>query len=257
MQARKFVGIRQHCATLAGALAVVAQQSRIGSGSRWETASDWFYMAASIDGTIVDTTRFDGSIDMCGDAWDAQTARSLAYTRTLTEISRFLFCWGGFEGCLRNLSLPVVPTRHKSRAGLIDRAVYYLATHPDARPVPGFRTKLTEFQRALESTGNVQWAELLEATDSLDGVGVSVVRHLRNEFAHGSRHLIDDPGKSAVEEVHLIQSSLSIVLLTLQELLRLSLHEEPLSLTWLLSGSDSYTDSDSGVFDLLHLEPVA
>lgn len=251
------VDLREHCARLSNLLGVISQQSRIGAHAQWHGASDWLYVAASVEAVSVNTTAYDDSVEMCGDAWDYQAARSTALSEIATEISRFSFVWGGLESSLEALELPPVPKAIKPGSGLIDQATCYLTMHPRCHPVPEYRECLADIHAALRALDNSDWLAhfKLRPWCSFAGIGLNMVRLLRNSFAHGSRTLPEAPDQWARHEVRLIQASLRITLLTLQELIRLRLRRELITADWLFSGSgDGENRSFDELLRVMHLK---
>ncbi|MGH7466486.1 MAG: hypothetical protein ACRENP_00720 [Longimicrobiales bacterium] len=251
------VSLREHCARLSNLLAVISQQSRIGACDHWNGASDWLYVAASVESVSVNTTAYDDSTEMCGDAWDYPSARSTALSEIATEVSRFTFVWGGLEFSLHALDLPPVPKALKAGSGLIQRAAYYLTIHPRCNPVAAYKESLADIHAALRALNDAHWLPYFKLTPwcSFAGIGLNIVRLLRNSFAHGSRDLPEAPDQWTIHEVKLVQASLRTILLTLQELIRLRLRQELIMADWLLKDG---VDRENRPFDellrVLHLK---
>jgi hypothetical protein len=200
------------------------QNTQDGEIVAWENAADWLEVAASVQRIEVDTSYFDDSVEFCGTAYDYQRARSLGFSALVTERTIFNFEWGSFETVTKLIDPPGVPKEVKSgRASLVDRALYYLKISYEPRsPIPFYR----EAVEALCVAINDPQPEVLkkyrfEEHVSLSGVGLSVVRHIRNKLAHGAAFMPepdeywDNGGLNAA----VVEVSTRILLYTIQLLL--------------------------------------
>jgi hypothetical protein len=224
--------LREHCSLLGRTLYLIGgeghlsnrQNTRDGEVVAWENAADWLEVAASVQRVEVDTSYLDDSVEFCGTAYDYQRARSLGFSALVTELTVFNFAWGTFETVTKLIDPPNVPKKVKpGRTGMVDQVLYYLKTSYEPRsPVPFYR----ETVEALSIAINDDQPQLLEKYRledhvSLSGIGLSVVRRIRNKFAHGAAYMPepDEYWSSGALDAKVVEVSTRILLYTIQFLL--------------------------------------
>jgi len=191
----------------------------------WLDAREWLRIASSIVHTEVDTTRFDESVQWCRSAWEYESERSKLLSFLTTELAVFSFIWGALETLIKVINPPRVPANLKPRASDIDRAIYFLKTqYEPSKPIPPYQDTVGGIRQILKSLpdyGDLSETFRLEPFMGISGVGLHVVRKIRNRFAHGTMRFPSPEGwgDSDPPHVELIQTSCRIVLLSIQMLL--------------------------------------
>ena len=231
-QVAELIGLSEHCARLSDLLTypeVAAKQPyREVSGETvdWLGASDWLRVASSVDCVDVDTGRFDESVVWCRPRWEFESQRSVLLSRLAAQLTVFSFVWGSFETITKLIDPPRVPKRVKpGRTSLVDEAVFYLKNHFEPMPLPAFYDViLADFRETLNGMpryGNLSEEFRIRPFVGISGIGVHVVRGIRNKFAHGAMRMPLPEGWSRTIplDVELIGLSTRIVLLTIQMLL--------------------------------------
>lgn len=192
----------------------------------WMSASEWLRIASSIDCVEVDTTRFDESVAWCRPAWEYESQRSILLSQLATQLTVFNFAWGGFETITRLIDPPRVPKGVKpGRTSFVDEAAFYLKSHFEPMRLPAFYgAVLADFRETLDRIshyGNLSEEFRIQQFAGISGVGIHVVRRIRNRLAHGTMRMPVPERWSGTTplDVELIGLSTRIVLLTVQMLL--------------------------------------
>jgi hypothetical protein len=187
----------------------------------WFNVSEWLNMAASIVKVEVDTARFDSTIFMCGSAADYYDKKSDVLGQLATELSTFNFIWGASESVIKVIDPKNVP----KRKSIIDAACNFLKNEfePDRTLLhyPDVVDELRLLLKANSYYGDLSDDFRLKPFVGVSGVGLNVVRKIRNRFAHGTLTFPEPTGwggKNA-NDVEAIQTSSRIILLTIQMLL--------------------------------------
>jgi hypothetical protein len=244
MITRSLLRLREHCAKLSQFLANPDVYSRLlelvgelidpeGECITWSHAAEWLYIAASIEKVEVNTIYFDSSVYMCEPALDYEGARSDLLTEFTTALSVFNFAWGSLESVIKLIEPPSIPKEVKAgRGSSVDRAIYYLKTdfEPE-RPIFSYHDTMGEMRELLSQLpGYLSLSDefRLQPHVGISGVGLHVVRKIRNMFAHGSIQMPvpADDRKAPLPGKRLIETSTRIVLLTIQMLLMSRLRKD-------------------------------
>jgi hypothetical protein len=199
----------------------------------------------------------------CSDAGEYEGKRSDLLSEVLQALLRFTFVWGAFETLAKILAPPPVPKHVKPANKIVDRVSYQLRNSFDQhRTVPwGYSYWLQELKTAIRSEGWVQLKRhfALNACAGHSGMAISVVRHIRNRFAHGIVRLPEPEhltGRRPNEPL-IIDLSTRLTLVTMQMML-LSKHPSP---RWDWKGIPDFddmslwSDSDWSILAVLHLQP--
>jgi hypothetical protein len=187
--------------------------------------SEWLEIAASIESVRLNTGRYDPSFRMCSQAREYAVERSDFLSEWVERFSVFNFVWGGLEIATKI----VVPTSWKAGQSTPDRAASYLDREFGVRsPIYRYREVLGE----LRSSVRILWKTSSEfisfddperkrpehsrfksiyeefgryELDKLSGLGVRVVKCLRNQLAHGDTSIpkLSDyrSGKEKLQEI--------------------------------------------------------
>ena len=204
-------------------------------------AGDWLGIASGIESVKLLTEKFDDSLFYCGNALDYEDKRSLLLSEFVTRLSIFNFIWGGFESIIKVIQPKPVPNDLKKRRSSIDDAIYYLKTNYDPNPrLQPYDDELWKLRMLMSQVRHYQgWLPefRLQPFLSITGLGLHIIRLIRNDFAHGSAALPipEDWGSpktkeilTAQEKIHLtiIDTCSRLLLLTQQMILIGFLKEE-------------------------------
>lgn len=226
------LSLRNHCYLLSTAIYFIGYEGHLprkwnqrdGAFVSWEDASEWLEVAASVERVEVDTSYFDDSTQLCGTAYDYQMARSLKLSHLVQQLAIFNFVWGSLETAIKLIDPPKVP-KHIKPGGTsdIDRALYYLKTKYEPRsPVVFYRETVSALDAALRAE-ELELVEDFRLEDhmSLPGLGLSIVRKIRNKFAHGAARMPEHSEDSDNSELatKVIELSTRVLLYALQSLL--------------------------------------
>ena len=206
-------------------------------------AAEYLLIASSIDSVEVDTTRYDQSVMYCDLAADHETKWSNLLSDFTAQLTIFGFVWGAFETVTKVIKPPRVPKSVKPGSSWVDEAIFYLKNRYEPMPPPiPYDIVVTDLRQALERIrcyGNLTDEFRVQPGMGTTGVGLHVVRRIRNRFAHGTMEIPVPEAESYVAGLHMavIGLSTAVVLLTLQTLLSaffkdVSLAIEDLSDEW-------------------------
>ncbi len=230
-QQNRLIDLQKHCAQLSNLLGCsqvsTKQPHRQVQGEvlDWLSAVEWLHIASSIDCVEVDTSRFDDSVMWCGLAGEFESKRSELLSCFATQLTVFSFVWGGFETIAKLIDPPRVPKEVKSNSSLVDAAIFYLKNEYDPMPFLAFYDSvLADLRQALEAIPDYDDLSedfRIQPFMGFSGVGLHIVRKVRNRFAHGTMRMPMPDGwnGTAPLDVELIGLSTRIVLLTIQMLL--------------------------------------
>lgn len=228
----ELLGLREHLARLSilignpdyyTQIPTVSQNKWRGS---WSLAADWLYISASTDSVEVNTLEYDHSIMWCGRAAEYENLRSDVLSLLTTSLIRFTFVWGSLETLINLLNLPRVPKNIKSGHSKIDDAIYYLKEEFEPAPrLMFYDAVLANFRERLsQSNFDSYHSEFkLKPYMGITGVGLHVVRKVRNEFAHGAMSMPwPTPGNSVdsmeLNNVRTIETATRLIALSIQML---------------------------------------
>ncbi len=269
MEHTRLIPVPEHCALLSRILShpelnTVQYHRKVttsdGETLDWSDAAEWLYTAASVDHVTIDTTRFDDSVMMCRPAWEYESARSELLTRLVTQLTIFNFVWGAFETLVKVIDPPKVPKDIKPGAGSIDAVLFYLKNEYEPKlTVECYQEVLNDLAgllRTLPQYGNLSGHFKLQPHVGISGMGINVIRRLRNKMAHGTMTLPlpDVNNAPSARDAELVESSSRLVLLTVQMLLRAYFKDETFDVDCLRDGDGSDEDEDvHSVLMRLHL----
>ena len=215
----------------------VEQRSKQGIKTQeWIPAADWLHIASGIDKVTLNINKFDETVLYCRTAWEYESKRNELLTQSVTKLSIFNFIWGGLETIIKVISpnqLDIELARKlRRRNGIVDRAIFFLKQKYDPLPcVPMYDELISQFRLVLAKHPSYSYLNKFFREDeltSLSGLGLHIIRQIRNDFAHGSAKMPipeywGEKGNTitASEQLHLdvIEMSSRILLLTVQMLL--------------------------------------
>ena len=186
--------------------------------------ADWLSLASSIINVDVDMGSFDDSILFCGTAYDFVKERSEVVEKLSTSLTIFNSIWNAFECLCKGIDIPSLPKKlKKGQISFVDNVVYLIYNEFDSKKncELQFLKEITHklFSKIQEIIGfkpnNLTWKN---AYTSESGVGIQIVRSIRNSFAHGSVSLPlpEDYSDAKYFNSEIIDLSSRIVLFTIQ-----------------------------------------
>lgn len=223
---------------------------------------DWLRVAASIESVFVNTLPFAEGVMYCSGAAEYEDKRSDLLSEVLKDQLRFTFVWGAFETLAKIIDPPIVPKNVKARCSIVDRVAYLLKNAFDqSNFIPwGYNYWLGELKIALGSSDTfyVKKHFTLTACAGHSGLAISIIRRIRNQFAHGIVNLPEPEkytGKKPTEPV-IVKLSTRLVLLTMQMML-LAKYQTPRWNDENIPDFDeiSLDDFDWSALAVLHLQP--
>ncbi len=234
--------LRKHCNALrrfclygpSGPDGEAMDDSALYEAEEFRSVVDWLDLAAAIDSVEVDTTEFIGACDFCSSARDYESARSKLFSDVVTAMTFFTYIWLAAEQLIKALHLPKVPKALRSGGRDIDRALYYLkcrmADDRDPDRMPAYEQSLERLKQPLSR--DPRYRQLvrslaIEPHMNYWGMGLHIVRRLRNHLFHGAMQLPEPEEWSVTEphDVELIELSARLALLSIQMVL-IALYEE-------------------------------
>lgn len=228
-----------------------------------ESVFEWLRIAASIESVSVNTLTFGEGVMYCSAAAEYEDRRSDLLSEILHDQLRFTYVWGAFETLAKIVELRAVPKSVKARSSMVDRVAYVLRETFDHRNcVPwGYNQWLHDLRMSLGASDRFCIAKhfVLTPCAGHSGLAISVVRHIRNQFAHGVVNL-PEPEQWTGEKpaaLSVIKFSTRLVLLSMQMLL-LAEHPDPY---WEgasipnLEDTSFWGDCDWRLLAVLHLQP--
>lgn len=224
MEVESILSLRQHAYELSRLISEVDHSYRLRS------VSDWLAVAASVESVNVVTGLYDESLMWCSQARTYEDKRSELLSQVAKQLSIFNFCWGAFDSVVDS-SIP----KYKKQAGRskTNRACWHLRHHCDDCVGIDHHSHFVDTLRSLVDQDDFyrrKYASKFSTDGVADdkGIGISVVRHIRNDLAHGSASIpVPDtwePGDYSLthsewRHPRLIAAASRIVLFTIQMLL--------------------------------------
>ena len=190
-----------------------------------ESVFEWLRIAASIESVSVNTLTVDEGVMYCSEAAEYEDIRSDLLAELLHDHLRFTYVWGAFETLVKIVAPPAVPKSVKPRSSMVDRVAYHLQEVFDHRNCApwGYNQWLNELRASLGPSDRFRIGKYFEWTACAvySGLAISIVRHIRNQFAHGIVN-IPEPEEWTGEKpaaLSVIKLSTRLVLLSMQMLL--------------------------------------
>lgn len=261
----KLIDLREHCFKLSDFLSKLDYY-------QYPLAIDWLYIASGVRHVEVFTAEFNDSIIMCGAAFDYENKRSKLLSELATRLTIFNFVWGSFESVAKAINLPSL-SKSLRRQGypnsVANRVIWFLKQNynPMLR-IASYDEEVKQLYELIESHGLYQnYLDELINLDLADhnGLGLHIVRKLRNDLAHGSTSMPEpedwggEQDKLLASEryqLDLIDTSTRILLLTIQLLLLVRIHQQGVVVECLLD-EDGFSKETSAevALHLLHVYP--
>lgn len=227
--------IREHCYRLSHVL-VDIDQNQLNPSKTKEVegeifslglAADWLGIASGIDYVSIIMGYYDSSLMFCSSAREYEDERSNVISHLALQLTIFNFVWGSFETIAKVLNLPKVPKNIKQRSSLIDQVIFFLKNkYEPSKPVTFYDETLYRLKKALSLIPAPEYHNLedhfkLSDSQGVSGIGINVVRRIRNQFAHGAKQMPVPGNKNGIRPLDaiLVELSTRIVLHTTQMVL--------------------------------------
>ena len=218
MENSQLIDIQEHCFRLRELLGELDQ-------IRYIAAIDWLDIAAGVESVKVTTAKHDNSLIFCGEAIAYENKRSELLSNLATRLTIFNFVWGSFESVAKDII-------HQRKSSIVNKTIQFLKENYSPRsPIAFYEDNLQALREFIEGDGaykvDCQDFKLNNSVD-LNGLGLHVVRKIRNDLAHGSAQLPmpdnwergeTDLLSSEHRHLDLIDTCTRILLLTVQMLL--------------------------------------
>ena len=220
--------LRKHCDALRQ---VCAFDLADGSDDPILDAVELLELAAAIDEVQIDTVEFG-----TGTMWDSgwrhyESVRSDLLSDIVTSFTVFTYIWMALEAVLETFRLPPVPRSLKQGgASPVDRALYHMQQGApddnDCSLMPGYIESINHLHELLVQDDrycDMEKEFMVLPHMNRWGIGLHVVRKLRNKLLHGALRLPEPAEWSGQEprDMLLFEMSDRVVLLSVQLLLSL------------------------------------
>ncbi len=183
------LSINEHADKFSKVLSQLSNQN-----SQWLLASKWVELAASINSVNVVTASFDDTLYYCETALHYENERSNTLQKFVYEISMFNFIWNGLEVITKIINPPKIPNNLKKRRNIIDDAIFFLKNNfPYIPELPKYTCLFKELEKIIQKDSIYQDVNFKELYNKKicdnSGKALSLIRLIRNDFAHGSSSL--------------------------------------------------------------------
>ena len=257
MKNSQLIDIQGHCFRLSELLIELGPHA-------FKSAIDWLTIASGVESVQVRTAKYDQSVLYCRGAFEYEKKRSELLSHLATELTIFNFVWGSFESVTKAFSLPSLPKRLKKGDGsVVDRTIWFLKQHYGSEPSLAFYNdylcNLCEYIGCNEYYNKYQKEFKFQNFVDLPGLGLHIVRKIRNDLAHGSAVMPqpDDWGEKSTKllpsehrHLYLVQTCTRILLFTIQMFLLVQARGKKIIIDCLLDARE--VDVESTVQLALH-----
>lgn len=219
----------------------------------WSHVADWLLLAAGIIRIEFDQARLDPAFGWCRDADNYYLQRDELLAEMVTAVSKFIYSWGSLESLIDLLAPPIDP----SNKGKINAACKYILDKYDAtKPLPYYAEEVARFRALVHAIPHYQPLESEfrdERQVGFYGIGLHMVYKIRNRIAHGALEFpYPREETNTKSDLELIETSLRIVLLSIQLLLSAYFHAQSFEIESF--GSDAETIGIHELLRKIHLE---
>lgn len=206
--------------------------SRVFGEIGWEFHSiqEWLHVASGVVGVEFDSCRFDTCWMYCSNYGDYEDKKTELLSALIYHLTTFNFIWGSLEALLNIIDPEPAPNFR----GKVNAACYFLKRYYERKPsVPCYNEAVSDLRDHIYN--NKYYKELnddfkIRPHVGESGIGLYIVYKIRNHFAHGTLSLpepnLDVTGEQDATDLKIIHLGSTIVLLTIQMLLRAIMEEE-------------------------------
>ena len=253
MENNSLIDIQRHCFRLGELLSELDPYVFI-------LPRDWLTIASGVESVKVSTAKHDQTVLYCSGAFEFEEKRSLLLSHLTTKLTIFNFVWGSFESIAKEFHLPGLPKHLKrGRGSIVDRTIWSLEQRYGSEPTLAFyRDHLENLCKYIGSNKSHayynEYRKGFKPTNFsfLPGLGLHIVRKIRNNLAHGSATmpLPEDWGEQSAKlsysekcHLYLIDTCTRILLLTIQMSLLIFTREEKIIVNCLLDAKENDVES--------------
>ncbi len=188
-----------------------------------DMVADWIEMASAVKSVSVDFNYYDDT-SYCGTAYDFQKERSDVIASVSMALTTFQYIWNAFELLCKCLEINKLPNKLKDgRPSFVDNAQFYIKQRFNSKfinKIVGYSDTLDQLRLKISELSFHNLAPFFEvnAYTNQIGIGIQVIRPIRNLFAHGAIHAPQSENHSWDKFIDgkIIDLSSRIVLLTIQ-----------------------------------------
>lgn len=188
--------------------------------------ADWLDLASAIKNVSVDFNYYDDT-NYCGTAYDYNKFKSIKLSSISTSLSTFQYIWFAFELLCKCLPIKPLPKKLKNgRVSFVDCAQFYIKNNFDERSsdrIFFYTETLRNLHIEVKKLSHHNLGDLFYENyyTSQSGIGIQVVRSIRNIFAHGATFVQEHEDYTFDQHLDesIIDISSRIVLFTIQALL--------------------------------------
>ena len=186
------------------------------------SAIDWLITASGVESVSVKTAKHDQSVLYCRGAFEYEEKRSELLSHLTTKLTIFNFVWNSFESVAK-----VFP--HKKDKSIVNQTIRFLEQNYGSEPsLACYNDHLCNLCKYIgdnEYYNKYQKEFKFQNFADLPGLGLHIVRRIRNDLAHGSAVMPrpDDWGEKSTKllpsehrHLHLVEACTRILLFTIQ-----------------------------------------
>ena len=183
----QLIDLQMHCFRLGQLLSELDPDDFI-------SARDWLTIGSGVESVKVRTAKHDETTLYCRGNFEFEEKRSLLLSQLTTKLTIFNFVWGSFESVAKVFQLPDLPKYlKKGRGSIVDKTIWYLEKCYGSEPSLAFyKDHLCNLCKYIGSNeSHKYYSEYLKVfkpqhLSILPGLGLHIVRKIRNDLAHGS-----------------------------------------------------------------------
>ena len=188
--------------------------------------ADWLEMASAVRNVSVDFNYYDDT-SYCGTAYDFQKERSGVIATVSTALTTFQYIWNAFELFCKCLEMNKLPNGLKDgRPSFVDNAQLFIKERFDSQFINKMICYSDTLDQLRSETSELSFHDFtaffeMNAYTNQIGIGIQVIRQIRNLFAHGAIHAPQSKNHTWDKYIDgkVIDLSSRIVLITIQALI--------------------------------------
>ena len=250
MKNSQLIDIQVHCFRLSELLIELGPYAL-------KSTIDWLTIASGVESVQVRTAKYDQSVVYCRGAFEYEEKRSELLSHLTTKLTTFNFVWNSFESVVKAFGFPPLPKHLKKGTGrIVDRTIWFLKRNYGSEPSLAFYhdhlCNLYKYIQYNEYYNEYEKEFKFQNFVDLPGLGLHIVRKIRNDLAHGSAVMPqpDDWGEKSAKllpsehrHLYLIDTCTRILLFTIQMFLLAQAREKKVIVNCLLDAREDDVES--------------
>lgn len=254
MENNQIIDIQIHCFRLGELLSKLNNFAFI-------SAIDWLTIASGIESVNVRTAKHDESVLYCSGAFEFEEKRSQLLSQLATRLTIFNFVWGSFESVVKVFL-------DRKNGSIVEQTIRFLKQNYGSEPSLAFYNDyLCDLCKYIGYNGyysEYQKEFKFQNFADLPGLGLHIVRKIRNDLAHGSAvmPLPEDWGEKSAKllpsehrHLDLVDICIRILLFTIQMFLLAHVREKEIIVDCLLDAREDDVESTAQlVLHQIHLD---